>query len=295
MLRKITDIFREEAQTLSFELFPPKTDKGRVQLPQTVAALAELRPDWFSVTYGAGGSTREHTMEIVIDLQERFGIPTMHHLTCVGHSPAELRDILARMKQHDIHNILALFGDPPQDDPGWQPAPGAFRYCYELIRHIRSDNGFFSIGVAGFPEGHIDCPDRETDVRYLKAKLDAGADFVITQLFFDNQYYFDYVARARKQGVTARIIPGILPVTDYPALLRFCQRCGARIPQSVHDIFMPLDGNPPATYAAGVDFAVRQCRELLAGGAPGLHFFPLNKVEPAREIVTRLRMGQTEI
>jgi len=289
MIRKISDIFREKERTYSFEFFPPKTEKGRGKLFETANILSDLKPDFFSVTYGAGGSSRELTMDIVDQLQKRFGIPTMHHFTCIGHSQAELRTIIEEMKERSICNVLALRGDAPEGMEHWQPSPDGLEYCYQLIELIRSYDNFFSIGVAGFPEGHIDCPDKETDSKYLKIKVDAGGEFVITQLFFDNKDYFEYVERIRKIGVTVRIIPGILLITDYQQLLRFCNTCGATIPQQVHDIFRPLDGNDEATYQAGIQFAVKQCSELLEGGAPGLHFFTLNKVDPVREVLNRIK------
>ncbi len=289
MIRRISDILKEKERTYSFEFFPPKTEKGRARLPETASVFASLKPDWFTVTYGAGGSTRGLTMEIVDEFQKRFGVPVMHHFTCVGHSQTELKTIIEEMKKRNICNILALYGDPPQDIADWKPAPDELKYCYQLIELIRSYGSFFSLGVAGFPEGHIDCPDKETDSRYLKMKIDAGGDFVITQLFFDNKDYFEYSERVRKIGVTVRIIPGILPITNYQQLLRFCNTCGATISQRVHDIFKPLDGDDEATYKAGIEFTVEQCNELLEGGAPGLHFYTLNKVDPTREILSRIK------
>lgn len=190
MIRKITDILKEKELTYSFEFFPPKTPKGRERLSEVAGAFADLEPDWFSVTYGAGGSTRELTMDIVDELQKRLGVPTMHHFTCIGHSKSELEDIITKMKEKNICNVLALLGDPPKGVEDWKPAADALGYCYQLIELIRAYDGFFSIGVAGFPEGHIDCPDKETDSKYLKIKIDAGGEFVITQLFFDNKDYF---------------------------------------------------------------------------------------------------------
>ncbi len=289
MIRKIADILKEKERTYSFEFFSPKTDKGRDSLLSTAAVFSELGQDWFSVTYGAGGTTRDTTTGMVERLQRQFGVPVMHHLTCVGHSPAELRSILAELKEKGIPNVLALHGDPPQDVENWTPSPDAFDYCYQLIGLIRSFDGFFSIGVAGFPEGHIDCPDRDTDAGYLKLKLEAGGEFVITQLFFDNRDYIEYLARLRKIGVTVPMIPGILPITDYQKLLKFCGTCGATVPQRVHDIFRPLAGDSQATVEAGIDFAVAQCNELLAGGAPGLHFYTLNRIEPTRRILTAIK------
>ena len=289
MVRKVSDILKKKERTYSFELFPPKTKRGMRKLFETANILKDLKPDWFAVTYGAGGSTREFTTDIADELQKRFGVPAMHHLTCVGHNKDELRTIIGRLKERNICNILALRGDLPEGLDYRKPPADKLEYGYQLVELIRSHDDFFSIGVAGFPEGHVDCPDKETDSRYLKIKVDAGGEFVITQLFFDNNDYFEYVDRIRKTGVTAPIIPGILPVTDYQALLRMCRTCGATIPQRVHDIFKPLDGNAEATYEAGVEFAVEQCNELLERGAPGLHFFALNKVEPTREILNRIK------
>ena len=233
MIRKIADILQEKERTYSFEFFPPKTDKGREKLYQVVAAFAGFEPDWFAVTYGAGGSTRGQTMDLVDGFQKRFDVPVMHHFTCVGHSRAELEAAIKEMKKRNVPNILALHGDPPQDGESWQPAPDSLTYCYQLVEFIRAYNGFFSIGVAGFPEGHIDCPDKETDSRYLKMKIEAGGEFVITQLFFDNKDYFEYLERVRKIGVTVRIIPGILPITNYQQLLRFCNTRGGMVAPQV--------------------------------------------------------------
>lgn len=289
MIRKISDILKEKELTYSFEFFPPKTEKGRIKLPEVAKAFKELDADWFSVTYGAGGSTREATMEIVDELQKKFDIPCMHHFTCVGHSQEELKNILEKMKKRNICNILALRGDAPEGEEFWTPSPDGFEYCYQLIELIKTHGDFFSIGVAGFPEGHIHCPDKETDTRYLKIKIDKGGEFVITQLFFDNKDYFEYLERTKKAGINVRILPGVLTITNYKTLLKFCKTCGATIPQKVHDIFKPLDGNDEATYKAGVDFAVRQCKDLLKGGAPGLHFYSLNKVEPTREVLSKIK------
>lgn len=284
MIKKISDIFKERKKTYSFEFFPPKTPAGVAKLYETIGELNKLGPDFASVTYGAGGSTRGTTLEICAEIQKRFNLTCMHHFTCVGHSQAELRSILDQMKQNNVKNVLALRGDPPQGVEKWEPSPDGFEYCYQLCDLIRSYGGFFSIGVAGFPEGHINCPDKETDSKYLRIKIDHGGEFVVTQLFFDNSVYFEYLDRLKKVGVNVRVLPGILPITSYQGLLKFCNTCGATIPQKVHDIFKPLDGSDEATYKAGVDFAVKQCQELIDGGAPGLHFFTLNKVNPTRDI-----------
>lgn len=292
MIKKIKDIFSEKEKTFSLEFFPPKTPKGVEQLYQTVQELNKLQPDFVSVTYGAGGTSRGTTLEICSEIQNRFDLTVLHHFTCVGHSQAELKDIIRQMKDNNIRNILALRGDPPTAE-GWRPAPDEFQFCYQMIDLIReTDKDFFSIGVAGFPEGHINCPDKGTDTKYLKMKIDHGGEFVITQLFFDNEIYYEYLERLRNAGVTVRILPGILPITSYEGLLKFCRTCGATVPQKVHDIFKPLSGNEKATLEAGIDFAVTQCKDLLEHDAPGIHFFTLNKIEPVREIWKRMGRGK---
>lgn len=288
---KISEILKTKKPTLSFELFPPKTGKGHDNLRGTIENLRALGPDFFSCTYGAGGSSRGQTLDIVEMIEKQYGTTAMAHLTCVLHTRAEIQNIVADIKARGVRNILALRGDPPQDQPDWQPGADNFHYSSELVAAIRA--GFsddFSIGVAGFPEGHLLCPDRERDADYLKMKTDAGADFVITQLFFDNQDYFDYVGRLRERGVTVPVLPGILPVTSYDALLRFTTLCGAAVPGEVKSIFEPLREDPKATLEAGINFCVRQCRELIANGAPGLHFYTLNKLQPVKDILTRLAL-----
>lgn len=288
-MNKISEIFDHKKWTYSFELFPPKTEEGFKNLLNTIDQLAALKPDFISCTYGAGGGSRGKTLDVVQHIQQKHHIAGLAHLTCVLHTKDEIRSILEDIKSRGIKNVLALRGDPPRDNPGWQPGPQNFQYSSELCAFIRKNFGDdFTIGVAGFPEGHILCPDRDQDARYLKEKIDAGADFVITQLFFNNQDYFNYVKRLRNLNVRVRVIPGILPVTDYPGLLRFCALCGASIPQEIKTIFEPIQEDKKATLRAGIDFAVRQCRELLENGAPGLHFYCLNKVSPANIILSKI-------
>ncbi len=289
MITRIADILKSKDLTCSFEFFPPKTEKGTEKLFEVAGLYKELSPDWFAITYGAGGSTRSLTTDLVDRFQVLYDVPTMHHFTCIGHSKAELVKIISEIRKRNIRNILALRGDPPAGARAWERAPDGLDYAYQLVELIREHDDFFSIGVAGFPEGHICAPDKETDVRYLKMKVDAGADFIITQLFFDNQDYFDYIERAKKAGVNVRIIPGILPITDYRKMLSFCEGCGARIPEAVHRIFKPIQDDEEATYRAGVEYVASQCINLLQGGAPGLHFFTLNKIEPVREILGIVR------
>ncbi|HOW35796.1 MAG TPA: methylenetetrahydrofolate reductase [NAD(P)H] [Candidatus Omnitrophota bacterium] len=289
-MKKLSDILNQRQKTYSFEFFPPKTEAGYQNLLATIEKLATLKPDFMSVTCGAFGGNRERTAEIVEHIQNKHRILGVQHVTCIGNTREEIKEILDKTKSRGILNVLALRGDPPQDNPNWQPGKNNFRYSYELCEFIRSAYGdYFSIGVAGFPEGHVLCPDKEQDARYLKMKIDAGADYVISQLFFENKDYFKYVERLRKLGVRNPIIPGIIPITDYQNIVNFCKKCGASIPKKVHDIFAPIAGDPQKTISEGIKFAVNQCRELLKNGAPGLHFYTLNKVQPVDTIFREVR------
>ncbi len=289
-MHKITEIFSQKERTYSFELFPPKTEPGYQKLLETIGQLAALQPDFISCTYGAGGGSRDKTLEIVDHIQKEHGIIGVAHLTCILHTKEEIRKILEEIKRRGINNVLALRGDPPKDHPDWQPGPDHFKYSSELCAFIRDNfKDYFGIGVAGFPEGHILCPDRDQDARYLKIKIDAGADFVITQLFFDNKDYFTYVERLRKLGVKNRVLPGIIPITDYNGIVSFCKTCGAGIPKIVHETFEPLKDDKDATLKAGIEFALKQCRELLSHGAPGLHFYSLNKLHPTDVILKEVK------
>jgi methylenetetrahydrofolate reductase (NADPH) len=286
-MKRITDIFREKARTFSFEVFPAATPEAHARLLKALEGLSALGPDFISCTYGAGGGNRDKTLDVIEHIQKTYRIPAMAHLTCVLHTRAEIENVFNEFERRGIHNVLALRGDPPKDAAG--DSLGDFRYSSELVSFIRERfKDAISIGVAGFPEKHVLAPSKEADAEFLKKKVRAGADFVITQLFFDNRLYFDYVKRLRGIGVDCRVIPGILPITDYGALKRFCERCGAGIPEEVHKIFGPLEGDPQKTLAAGIDYAVRQCRELLEGGAPGIHFYALNKTHPVDAIVKAL-------
>ncbi len=289
-MQKITELFRLKQQTFSFELFPPKTDQGFEKLKETMGELCALKPDFISCTYGAGGGNRDKTFDIVEMLQKKHHTPGVAHLTCVLNTKDQIKSILTDVKARGIQNILALRGDPPQESPNWQPGPDNFKYSSELCAFIRKTFGdHFGIGVAGFPEGHLLCKDRDQDTKYLKLKIDSGADFVITQLFFNNQDYFDYIARLSKLNVKARILPGILPITDYPALVRFSALCGATLTDEIKKTFEPIKDDKIATLEAGIKFAVDQCQELLSKGAPGIHFYCLNKVSPTNRILKAIR------
>ena len=289
-MKRIKDLFEHQERTYSFELFPPKTEKGYENLLNTIGQLCELKPDYISCTYGAGGGNRERTFDIVQHIEGQHHVIGMAHLTCVLNTKNDVQNIVDDIKSRGIKNILALRGDPPKDHPDWQPTDDNFKYSSELAAFIRERYGdYFGITVAGFPEGHILCPDREKDAEFLKLKIDAGADFVITQLFFDNKDYFEYIERLHRIDVDVRVIPGILPITNYEALLRFCAICGATVTDEVQRIFEPLQDDQEATVKAGIEFAIRQCQELLDGGAPGIHFYCLNKLHPTDAILKAVR------
>lgn len=289
-MKKIADLLNEDRPSFSIELFPPKTEEGYTNLMANIKEMVSLNPDFFTCTYGAGGGNRDRTLDIVKHVQDKYNLPAMHHLTCVLHTKDEIKTILSNIKNAGIHEILALRGDPPQDNPDWKPGPENFSYSYELCAFIREQLGEdFGIGVAGFPEGHLLAPDKDLDATYLKSKVDNGAEFVITQLFFDNKDYFDYVQRLKDIGVNVPVVPGILPVTSYKGLIKFCNICGASVSDEIHRIFEPIADDKEKTLQAGIDFCIKQCQDLLANGAPGIHFYALNKVEPVKTILSALR------
>ncbi|MFH0911953.1 MAG: methylenetetrahydrofolate reductase [Planctomycetota bacterium] len=285
-MKRIIDIMNAKKPIFSFEVFPPKTEKGLASLYRAVEELAKLEPAYVSVTYGAGGSTSKATLEIVTELQKRFGLVCMHHFTMVNATVAALRESIARIRDAGCRNLLALRGDPPPEmGEKFLKIEGGLEYSYELIDLIREVAGVdMGIGVAGFPEGHVDCPSKDLDSRYLRVKIDHGGQFAVTQLFFETPIYSEYLARTRAAGVTVPIVPGVLPIVDYGKLGKFCSTCGATIPQSVHDAFRPIAHEPEAMLKTGTEWAIAQCRDLLARGAPGIHFYCLNKVEPVRTI-----------
>jgi methylenetetrahydrofolate reductase (NADPH) len=277
--------------SFSFEFFPPRTDEGERNLGRALAELSRLSPTFVSVTYGAAGSTTEKrkTIDIVKHLRRDYGMEAMAHFTCVGATVAELREMLDTMRDAGIRNVLALRGDPPAGQDEWTATEGGLSYSRELIELIR-DEYDFSIGAACFPEVHIHATDAESDLRYLKEKVDAGARFLITQLFFDNQAYYDFVARARDFGVDAPIIPGIMPITDAGQIKRITGMCGATIPDRLLRELELRGDQPGAVTDLGVAYATLQCADLLANGAPGIHFYTLNRSPATRAILSALRL-----
>lgn len=264
------------APTVSFEFFPPKTEKGERKLWATLEALAAYAPDFVSVTYGAGGSERARTRNIVVRIAERTALTPVAHLTCVAEGADEIRALLDDYAAHGVENILALRGDPPQG-AGFAWKDG-FRYATDLIRFIRAHDRGFAIACATYPEGHPDSPNGpEDDARVLKMKQDLGACVAITQYFFDNDDYFRFRDMAARHGVTIPIVPGIMPIRDFAQIVRFSARCGATVPAWLHARFAEAGEDRRRAQAIAVEVAVRQCEALLAGGAPGLHFYTLNE------------------
>lgn len=293
----IRDIHAKKAAArqpvISFEFFPPKTEEGdRTLLEKTIPALLQLKPDYCSVTYGAGGSTRDKTLMIVDRIQREHKLTAMAHLTCVNSTVAQLRDVLTQAKNLGIKNILALRGDPEGGANGvFSKIEGGFEFSYELVQFIKELDGF-CIGVAGFPEGHIACKEgREVDWDHLKHKVDSGADFVLTQLFFNNDDFFRFRDYLTKKGVKVPICPGIIPILSANQIKRFTKLCGADLPQSlVNDLDRYAD-NDEACTEFGIDFAARQCAELLKCGVPGLHFYTLNKANSVSRVLKNLKLA----
>jgi methylenetetrahydrofolate reductase (NADPH) len=287
---RIDERLAAEGPCFSFEFFPPKTDQGERNLGRALAELSRLGPDFVSVTYGAGGSTdqKAKTVDIVSHIKADYGLEAMAHFTCVGATVADLRATLDRMRLAGIQNVLALRGDPPAGQDEWTATDGGLSYSRELIDLIR-DEYSFCIGAACFPETHIHADSPESDLRYAREKVDAGARFLITQLFFDNALYYDFVARAREAGIDVPIVPGIMPITDVGQIKRFTSMCGATIPEPLlHELELRAD-QPEAVAEMGVAYATLQCADLLANGAPGIHFYTLNKSHSTRAILGALR------
>jgi methylenetetrahydrofolate reductase (NADPH) len=273
---KLADLYARPGLTLSVEFFPPKTDKGEENLFSEIAAIKRLNPGFCSVTYGAGGSTRDKTMELVDAIHRRCALEVMCHLTVVGQSKDEARSVLKKLKDRGIENVLALGGDPPQGMTEWNPHPDGFHHAVDLVREAVSF-GCFSVAVAGFPEVHPRALSRESDLKFLKEKIDAGAAAVITQLFFDNEDYCRFVDDLRKLGVTVPVVPGVLPILSAPQVRRFTSLCRAKIPLKLERQLVKVENDDEAAIEMGIDYATRQCEALLKFGVQGLHFYSLNK------------------
>jgi methylenetetrahydrofolate reductase (NADPH) len=288
---RINEILASETPVFSFEFFPPKTEAGERNLYAALGDLQALDPSFVSVTYGAGGSSREKTIEIVKRIKDEFGLEAMAHFTCVGATVGELRETLDEMRQAGIDNVLALRGDPPEGQQDWTKTDGGLEYSRELVELIGSDYEF-AIGAACFPETHIHAQSSESDLRYLAEKVQAGVDFLITQMFFDNNFYFDFVARARAAGIEVPIIPGIMPITRVGQVERMATMCGSEIPAGLRAELHAREDDAEAVLDFGVAYATLQCSELLAAGAPGIHFYTLNRSPATRAILSALKLSR---
>jgi len=286
----IRDFLAAGTPSISFEYFPPKTDQAVAQLDQTIGELGRLDPTFVSVTYGAGGSTREKTIDIVSRIKRDHGIEAMAHLTCVGSTREEIGQVVQRLADAGVENILALRGDPPKGEATFTPVEGGFRNADELVSFIRERHGAaLCLGGAAYPEKHVECGNPAVDLNNLKRKVDAGADFLITQLFFDNRVYWEFVERARAAGIQVPIIPGIWPITNVAQVERLTIGCGATLPFKLASQLDRRRLDAASVMQLGVAHATSQCIDLLMGGAPGLHFYTMNRSPATRDIYNALR------
>ena len=299
----IEDIFAKRATTISFEFFPPKTKESSEALFETITDLEGFKPSFVSVTYGAGGSTRELTHDLVVRIKERTTLDPIPHLTCVCHQEDDVREILDRYAQAGVSNILALGGDPPRGMTGYQKKDDAFQFAADLVRFIKAhrqegmhpDPRGFGIGVAGFPEGHPATPNRLQEMEYLKAKVDAGADYIVTQLFFSNHDFLDFRDRCEHAGIDVPIIAGIMPITSKKGMARMADlAAGARFPAKLLRALDRAGDDPKAVERVGIHYATGQCLDLLENGVKGIHFYTLNKSHATREIYANLGLRDSE-
>jgi len=288
-MRIDTLLAEREEPLFSFEFFPPKTEEGEKNLLAAVEALKPLNPAFVSVTYGAGGSTRDKTLEVVDRIRSDYGLEAMAHFTCVAATVDELRATLDSLSELGVENVLALRGDPPEGGE-WTATDGGLSYSSELVELIATEYPQFAIGAACFPETHIAATNPEDDLRHLKEKVDKGVDVLVTQLFFENDLYFDFVERARAIGIETPIVPGVMPITNVAQITRIAELCGSDLPAALQSELEARADNPEAVQEFGVAYATLQCAELLAGGAPGIHFYTLNRSPATRAILSALRL-----
>jgi methylenetetrahydrofolate reductase (NADPH) len=285
---KISEKLKSSSPVFSFEFFPPKDEAGFQSLFETIEKLKPANPAFVSVTYGAGGSTRSKTVDLVGKIKNEIAIESMAHLTCVGHQKDEIVSVLESLQNLRIENVLALRGDPPMGEKKFIKTEGGFGYGNELVSFIKSKFPF-CVGAACYPEGHIECPELSLDMENLKRKVDAGVDFLITQLFFDNRHYFDFINKARQEGINIPIIPGIMPVLNLKQSQRFTKMCGASLSDSLLAKFDGVHDDPDKVREIGINHAINQCKDLLRSGAPGIHFYTLNRSKATLAILENLQ------
>lgn len=285
----IKSLYQKKTPVLSFEIFPPKPEYPLETVFQTIEGLKDLKPDFISVTYGAGGSNRGRTIEIASRIKKSYGIETLAHLTCVGHSPAELDQVITQMQAEGIENILALRGDPPRNQPDFTFQPGNYQYAVELVKHIHNYNGF-CIGAAAYAEGHVDSRRWQDDWDHLRFKVEAGVDFLLTQLYFDNRVFYNFKENLLRMGITVPVSPGIMPVLNPNQIKRMIYLSGASLPAKLLQLFDKYGDQPEEFEKAGIDYATNQINDLIENGVEGIHLCTMNRVEQTRSIINNLRM-----
>ena len=285
---RLPDVFASQPFAVSIEIFPPKTPQGDDALRRHMRTLAEHEPAFMSCTYGAGGSTRDRTLSWCREIQQDFERPAVAHFTCVGSTREELIHWLDEAEAAGIRNIMALRGDSPEGQDSFQTVEGGLSYANELVELIRQHTGNFGIGVAGYPEKHMEAPSLEVDLQNLKRKVDAGADAVFTQLFFDNSRFFAFREQCQKLGISLPIVPGIMPITDFARIKRITAMCGTAFPEDLAARLEAVQDDKQAQFEIGVEYAIAQCNELRSNGVPGIHFYALNKSQACQEILAAL-------
>lgn len=282
---KIIDLFRNKKPVISFEIFPPKMDTPLESIYSTLEQFKELNPDFISVTYGAGGSAKDRTIEIASKVKKDYGIEALAHFTCVGHTKEEIDSMLEKLKECGLENILALRGDPPANQPDFDFSKNVYRYANELIHHVRSKGDKFCIAAAAYVEGHVDCNRLRTDMENLKKKVDEGVDFLVTQLFFDNRLFYDFLDKAASQGITCPVTPGIMPIFKADQIKRITSLCGASLPAKLVLMMDKFQDNPEDMRKAGVEYAALQIRDLVENGVDGIHLLTMNRPKSTKEIL----------
>jgi methylenetetrahydrofolate reductase (NADPH) len=288
----LSAVYGADRLGLSFELFPPKTDAGEEAMFRHVERLLEFQPGFITCTYGAGGSTQTKTLDIVARVREMSGLPVATHLTCVGSTADQLATYLTEARKRGVDNVVALRGDPPKGETAFKATEGGFRYANELVAFIRENFADMGIAVAGYPEKHLEAPDLDVDLKNLKRKVDAGADVVVTQLFYENADFLSFRDRCAALGIDIPIVPGLLPVTNFAQIQRITSLCGAKLPKEFVTALQTAGDDEDAQFEAGVEFATKQMEALIKAGVPGIHLYVLNKSEAASAVLENLGMGR---